>query len=121
MSSVPIFIFGSNLAGRHGAGAALFALKYHGAILGRGVGRQGSSYAIPTKNGCLDVLPLSVIGDFVEEFLNYARKHRELVFSVTKVGCGLAGYKEEQIRPLFEGAPMNCLLPDGWRTVTWEP
>lgn len=118
---IPIFVFGSNLAGRHGAGAALFALKYHGAIFGRGVGRQGSSYAIPTKNGLLEVLPLCVIRDFVEEFLAYARKHRELLFSVTKIGCGLAGYKEEQIRPLFEGAPLNCLLPDGWRTVTWEP
>jgi hypothetical protein len=110
----PIFVFGSNLAGRHGKGAALCALKEHGAIYGRGRGLQGSSYAIPTKDAFLDPLPLERISEEVKEFLIFAETHPDFIFKVTKIGCGLAGYKEEDIAPMFKDAPYNCILPEGW-------
>lgn len=110
-----IFVFGSNLAGRHGKGAALCAYRQHGAIYGRGVGLQRDSYAIPTKGLKLEVLPLGEIAEHVRVFLAFASNNPQLVFNVTKIGCGLAGYKEEQIAPMFQDAPINCILPDGWR------
>lgn len=110
-----IFVFGSNLAGRHGKGAALHARWNHGAEYGVGVGRTGNAYALPTKDARLNVLPLVVIEQYVEDFIKYASLHPELSFEVTKVGCGLAGYSEEKIKPMFKEAPSNCLLPDGWR------
>lgn len=109
-----IFVFGSNLAGRHGAGAALYAAKNHGAKYGVGVGRTGNSYAIPTKDSSIRTLPLDSIQPYVTEFLEYASNHPELEFQVTKIGCGLAGYTEADIAPMFTGAPSNCHLPDGW-------
>ena len=110
-----IFVFGSNLAGRHGKGAALAARQHHGAIYGQGVGRQGDSYAIPTKDRALHTLPLATIRYYVEHFLLYAHEHPELTFEVTRVGCGLAGYTDADIAPMFRGAPQNCQLPPGWR------
>lgn len=110
-----IFVFGSNLAGRHGAGAALFALQNHGARYGQGVGRQGNSYAIPTKDFSIKTLPLIEIHFHVRDFLDYASKHPELEFQVTRIGCGLAGYSDEDIAPFFKNAPSNCSLPNGWR------
>lgn len=110
-----IFVFGSNLAGRHGAGAALFARRNHGAIYGQGIGPQGNSYAIPTKDYHIQTLPLETIQGYVNEFLHYARNHPELDFQVTRIGCGLAGYTDAQIAPMFANAPSNCHLPDGWR------
>lgn len=109
-----VFVFGSNLAGRHGAGAALWARENKGAIYGQGVGMQGDSYAIPTKDEHLETLPLDVIGAHVEQFLIFAENHPELKFQVTRVGCGLAGYNDDDIAPMFDGAPPNCVLPDGW-------
>ncbi len=97
-----IFVFGSNLAGRHGKGAALFAKKHHGAIYGKGEGIQGQSYAIPTKDEILRPLPLARIEWHIERFMHFAADHPELLFTVTPIGCGLAGYKQEEIRPLFE-------------------
>lgn len=110
-----IFVFGSNLAGRHGKGAALFARQNYGAIYGKGVGLQGMSYAIPTKDDKLKPLPLSSIYNYVKSFLEFARENSNLHFEVTKIGCGLAGYNEKDIAPLFVGAPENCHLPEGWR------
>lgn len=110
-----IFVFGSNQAGRHGAGAALEARHNHGAIYGKGSGRQGSSYAIPTKDFDLRTLPLSTIQLFVEEFLEYVSGHPELTFYVTRIGCGLAGYSDAEISPMFRNAPTNCNLPPRWR------
>lgn len=110
-----IFVFGSNLAGRHGAGSALHAKKYYGAEQGVGIGRTGDAYGIPTKDERLRILPLERIKDFVDKFLVYASEHPELELHVVKIGCGLAGYKEDQIAPMFEGAPPNCKLPEGWR------
>lgn len=111
----PIFVFGSNLAGRHGAGAALYARQHRGAVYGQGVGRQGDSYAIPTKDERLVTLSLGVIAAYVGRFLRYAHEHPEERFEVTRVGCGLAGYTDADIAPLFAHAPPNCDLPEGWR------
>lgn len=107
-----IFVFGSNLAGHHGKGAALHAYQKQGAVYGVGEGRTGNSYAIPTKDRKLKSLPLNIIEGHVQTFLRYARRHPELEFRVTKVGCGLAGYSPEQIRPMFEDAPENCKFTD---------
>lgn len=105
-----IFVFGSNLAGRHGAGSALEALQYWGAIHGRGVGRQGNSYAIPTKDERLKTLPLERIKLYVDEFQQYARVHPQLDFYVVPIGCGLAGYTAIQIAPLFDNIAPNVKL-----------
>jgi hypothetical protein len=111
----PIFVFGSNLAGRHGKGAALHARQTHGAVYGQGVGLQGNSYAIPTKDADLRPITLSIIRGYVQDFLAFARQHAELKFEVTRIGCGLVGYSDEQIAPMFKDAPTNCILPEGWR------
>lgn len=110
-----IFVFGSNLAGRHGKGAALTARIHHGAIYGQENGRQGNSYAIPTKDVYLRSLPLDTIKFYVDVFLEYARNNPEESFFVTRIGCGLAGYSDEDISPLFKDAPPNCELPLTWR------
>lgn len=110
-----IFVFGSNLAGRHGKGAALHAAKQHGAVYGVGEGLTGRSYAIPTKDHNLKPRKLEDIQKSVEKFISFARHHSYLIFNVTKVGCGLAGFTEEQIAPMFKNSPPNCHLPDGWR------
>lgn len=110
-----IFVFGSNIAGRHGKGAALCALREHGARYGQGVGRQGNSYAIPTKDGNLRILSLPRIKVYVDEFLEYARMHPQERFQVTRIGCGLAGYTDKDIAPMFSNAPSNCHLPDDWK------
>lgn len=107
----PIFVFGSNLAGRHGKGAALWARQHRGAIYGQGVGRQGDAYAIPTKDHQLRVLPLDAIGAHVAAFLDYARVHPKERFELTPIGCGLAGYQPNQIAPMFAAAPTNVVLP----------
>ena len=113
--SKQIFVFGSNLAGRHGKGAALAARNEHGAIYGVGVGRTGNAYAIPTKDSNLKVLPLSIIARHVSTFVDYALDHPELEFRITAIGTGLAGYRHEQIAPMFVGAPTNCILPAEWQ------
>ncbi|HKX42701.1 MAG TPA: hypothetical protein VJO99_16210 [Burkholderiaceae bacterium] len=112
-----IFVFGSNLAGRHGKGAALDARLNYGAISGRGEGLQGASYAIPTKDHALRPLPLEAIERHVRRFLLFAEQHPELVFEVTPIGCGLAGYKPEQIAPMFKLISNNVLLPPAFQTV----
>lgn len=109
-----IFVFGSNLAGIHGKGSALEALKYHGAKRGIGFGFCGNSYAIPTKDRNLKSLPLETIQCFVKIFIVFAKNHPEMTFNVVKIGCGLAGYKEEQIKPFFQNSPKNVNLPEGW-------
>lgn len=107
-------MFGSNLAGRHGKGAALDAKNRYGAATGVGSGRTGMAYAIPTKDERIRTLPLSRIKESVLEFLDYARQHPEEQFIVTRVGCGLAGYTNDQIAPMFKGIPDNCLIPLEW-------
>lgn len=113
------FVFGSNTAGRHGAGAARHAMEHHGAIYGRGIGFQGDSYAIPTKDDRIQTLPLEDVRMWVQKFLNSARTLPETTFHVTQIGCGLAGFTPEQIAPLFADAPRNCKFSTAWSK--WLP
>lgn len=106
-----IFVFGSNRAGRHGKGAALFARQNHGAVYGQGEGLQGTSYAIPTKDERIKTLPLYEIADHVRKFIGFAVNNPNLAFKLTPIGCGLAGYRYDQIGPLFKGSPNNVIIP----------
>lgn len=106
-----VFVFGSNEAGRHGAGAASLAMHQFGARYGMGFGRSGQSFAIPTKDWNLKTLPLPSIEHYVSRFLEYARIYPEFQFYVTKIGCGLAGYKPDEIAPMFTHAGKNVILP----------
>ena len=117
--SIDIFVFGSNLAGIHGAGAAKFALDNHGAVYGQGIGLQGRSYAIPTKDHNIITLPLNIIQEHVDEFIKFARQHPNLTFNVTRIGCGLAGYKPSQIAPMFANASdlKNVILDPEFKTI----
>ena len=103
-----VFVFGSNLEGLHGGGAALLAYERFGAIWGQGTGLQGKSYGIPTMHGGVDV-----IAPYVDDFIAFAREHRELKFLVTEIGCGIAGFTVEEIAPLFKDAidEENIYLP----------
>lgn len=103
-----IFVFGSNLGGYHGGGAASVAYRKFGARWGCGVGLQGRSYAIPTMHGGADD-----IKPYVDEFVEFARQHTELKFYVTRIGCGIAGLPVAQIAPLFRNAlgMPNVVLP----------
>lgn len=112
-----VFVFGSNLAGRHGKGAALTARQEYGAVYGRGFGRQGHAYAIPTKDKYLRPLPLPTIKFHCEEFVRYATAHADEEFLLTRVGCGLAGYTDREIAPFFRGCPANVEMPEGWREL----
>ena len=94
-----IFVFGSNLAGRHAGGAAYLAYKRFGAIWGQGVGLQGQSYAIPTMQGGVET-----IKPYVDEFIEFAEQHPSKTFLVTEIGCGIAGFTVGEIAPLFEQA-----------------
>ena len=108
-----IFVFGSNLAGMHGGGAARIACLHFGAVMGKGVGLQGQSYAIPTMQGGVET-----IRPYVNDFLDFAKHHPEMQFLVTPIGCGIAGFEAEDIAPLFEEAKemKNISLPDSF----WE-
>lgn len=110
-----IFVFGSNLAGAHGAGAARVALEQYGAIFGVGTGFMGKAYAIPTKDSRIVTLPLPEIHQYVKRFIELATEYPHLSFFVTSVGCGLAGYQPYNIAPMFKDAPSNCNFPDTWR------
>lgn len=103
-----IFVFGSNLEGAHGGGAALLAYRRFGAIWGQGVGLQGQSYGIPTMQGGVET-----IRPYVDEFIQFACEHTELTFLVTRIGCGIAGFGDEEIAPLFTEAidVVNIILP----------
>ena len=112
------FVFGSNEAGRHGKGAALCAMKHFGAIYGQGHGEQGSSYAIATKDASLRSLSLDTIAENVRVFLQHAINHPHKQFAVSRVACGLAGYRDEQIAPMFKGHPSNVyFLEEMWKEL----
>ncbi len=106
-----IFVFGSNLSGMHGGGAAWVAYRKFGAIMGQGVGLQGQSYGIPTMQGGVET-----IRPYVDEFIEFAKGHPELTFLVTRIGCGIAGFDDAEIAPLFEAAHEvdNIVLPPHW-------
>lgn len=109
-----IFVFGSNLAGIHGAGAAAQAFEEWGAKWGQGVGLQGQTYAIPSKDKNIRTLPINEIKPFVDEFIEFAKQNKHLVFLVTEIGCGLAGYQPQDMAPLFRKALLvkNIFLPE---------
>lgn len=106
-----IFVFGSNLDGMHGGGAAKIAHKSFGAVWGEGVGLHGRTYAIPTMHGGLDA-----IKPYVDDFIEFARTHPEMIFLVTRVGCGIAGFSDEEMASLFKNATelKNVYLPEVW-------
>ena len=106
-----IFVFGSNLAGAHAGGAARAAMTHFGAVWGQGVGLQGNSYAIPTMQGGVET-----IKPYVDEFIRFAEEHKEYKFLVTPIGCGIAGFRAEEIAPLFAAAidVENVILPRGF-------
>jgi hypothetical protein len=111
-----IFVFGSNESGVHGAGAALTAYEQYGAEWYHAEGLQGSSYGIPTKDKTVaHTLPLEQVKVYIDRFIEFAYAHPEMHFFVTRIGCGLAGFTDEEMTPLFIGAPSNCDLPHGWR------
>lgn len=111
-----VFVFGSNEAGIHGLGAAKTAYKEYGARWGKSYGHYGDSFAIPTKDEILESLPLQRIEDYVIGFIAYARGHRKLTFKVTRIGCGLAGFKDHDIAVMFNMAPKNCHFDEAWKT-----
>ena len=106
-----IFVFGSNLKGMHGGGAAYIAYRKFGAIMGQGVGLQGQSYGIPTMQGGVET-----IRPYVDEFIEFAKEHPTLTFLVTRIGCGIAGFTDDEISPLFKEAHEvdNIVLPPNW-------
>lgn len=113
----PIFVFGSNLAGRHGKGAALHAKEVYGAVYGEGRGPTGYAYAIPTKDRDLKTLPLEDIKDYIKEFLDYCYENPGLTFILTPVGTGLAGHSKKDIARLFKECgrlPDNVYLTASW-------
>ena len=83
-------------------------------LLSSGIGLQGNSYGIPTKDEKIETLPLPAIRAHVETFKEFARRNPQFMFEVTRIGCGLAGYKDADIGPMFAGSPANCQLPEGW-------
>lgn len=110
-----IFVFGSNRAGIHGAGAALYARKFHGAEMGVGEGPTGNCYALPTKGFKIEKISLDEIQKAVDNFLVFAMSHPTQKFQVTKVGCGLGGYTNEDIATIFKKAPDNCFFDKDWK------
>lgn len=104
-----VFVFGSNLQGMHGGGAARVAYEKFGAVWGQGVGIQGQSYGIPTMHGGVDV-----IKPYVDDFVEYVKQHPDKKFLVTPIGCGIAGFTEAEIAPLFKDAVdvENIWLPE---------
>lgn len=117
-----IFVFGSNLAGIHGAGAALYAAKF-GARQGEGFGRVGQTFAIPTKDRHIKTMRIGDFQPFIASFIHYARLRLDLTFLVTEIGCGLAAYTPEQIAPLFREAIelQNVCLPERfWEVLNRE-
>lgn len=97
LKSNEIFVFGSNLKGFHGGGAARVALNKFGAVWGKGVGLEGNSYAIPTMQGGVET-----IEPYVKDFIAFAKSNPDKHFFVTRIGCGIAGFTDEQIAPMFK-------------------
>ena len=116
MMTGAMFVFGSNLAGRHGAGAARYAAMKYGAIYGQGEGRQGQSYAIPTKDAELRTLALPEIEAAVRRFVSYAAENHSEAFALTPIGCGLAGYNRADIWAILHRVklPYNVHLTPEW-------
>lgn len=108
ISRAPVFVFGSNLAGRHGKGDALIALNRWGAVYSQGEGLQGDCYGVPTKDANIRTRALIEILPAVRRFVAFAIANPALDFEVQALGCRLAGYEPQHIAPMFQGAPKNC-------------
>lgn len=114
-SAGQVFVFGSNLSGIHGGGAARAAHQHYGAEWGVAEGLTGDSYALPTvQRGIAGLLSLAEISAAVDRFVAFAQRNPETQFFVTRVGCVLAGHRDSDIAPMFAGAPLNCSLPQPW-------
>lgn len=109
-----VFVFGSNLAGIHGGGAAKYAYDRLGAQWDVGEGLTGNCYALPTKDEHIESRSLSEVQNSVNLFLEVAAFHPEFTFQVTRIGCGLAGFTDEEIAPMFVNAPDNCEFDSAW-------
>jgi len=117
-----VFVFGSNIAGRHGLGAAKTAMNW-GAKYGKSVGLQGQTYAIPTMNKLITKnLPLHEIESYVNDFIDFAKENPDKEFLVTQIGCGLAGYYPVNIAPFFKKAVgiKNIHLPIEFIQVLYD-
>ena len=114
-----VFVFGSNESGIHGAGAALAAKMKHGAVQGVGFGFTGNSFAIPTKDWRINTMDIEDVKFYVRRFLKIAAEVQDdgstIQFQVTRIGCGFAGFKDEDIAPLFKDAPANCKFDTAWK------
>jgi hypothetical protein len=116
-----IFVFGSNLAGNHAGGAAWLAFQKFGAVRGQGQGMAGQTYALPTLDENMRPLILDEYVNVVKTFPKYVREFKDtarrlpaLTFYLTKVGCGIAGFSEDEIKPFFADCPENVVKPEGW-------
>ena len=109
------FVFGSNMSGIHGAGAARVAWEHYGAEVGNGFGLQGRSYAIPTKGYEIEYIPLHEFVEEIYKFVEFTQKEENAYkgWFVTRIGCGLAGFLDEEIAPHFKGAK-NCSFAREW-------
>lgn len=116
-TSKMIFVFGSNLSGIHGAGAARFAAVKRGAEDGVGEGPTGQCYALPTKGYKISFMTLDQVAHHVQKFILFARDTPQNDFQVTQIGCGLGGFTKEEIAPLFEFAPENCYFDKMWKPL----
>ena len=110
-----VCVFGSNMAGTHAGGAAKIALLHFGAMKGAGRGWAGQSYAIPTMNEHLQQMPLSQIQHYIDDFKIYTKNHPKMTYFLTSIGCGIAGYKVEEIAPMFKGISHNVIFPASFR------
>jgi hypothetical protein len=108
-----VFVFGSNIRGEHGAGAARHAVERFGAIMGQGEGLHGASYAIPTMEGWESLVSA------VARFLVFAMENPSMTFQVTRIGTGIAGWADEEVAPLFQASPENCQFSSVW--LPWLP
>lgn len=114
-----VFVYGANMAGKHGASGAKHALQYHDAKWGA-TGLCGNSYGINTKDAKIKTLSLEKIQWYIGIFLRYAESAKDKKFFITKIGTGLASYRDEDIAPMFKDAPENCVLAESWKQIIKE-
>jgi hypothetical protein len=115
-----IFVFGSNLDGFHDGGAARFAAERCGAVRGVGEGLIGSSYAIPTLGSNFSAIHIEDVGAAITRFMDFAARRMDMTFKVTRIGCGIAGYHNGDIAPMFNPVLPNCLFDEAWKPYLSE-
>jgi len=115
LKGTEIFVFGSNESGIHGAGAARYAKMNYGAIMGIGFGFSGTSFAIPTKDFNIETLSFDIVKKYIRAFIFQADAHPEWNYKITRIGCGLAGFEDKDIAPLFKGCAGHCSFDTFWK------